>query len=161
MHLKSSFLPVIDRNVRMLILGSLPGELSLAHSEYYAHPQNQFWRLISEIIGINLPPLKYSDRLKTLLANHIGLWDVVAEAYREGSLDSKIRHHANNDLNGLITTLPQLTTIAFNGSTAARLGLKILKDQASQYRIIQLPSSSPAYTLRYAEKLAIWQSLHM
>lgn len=160
MNRKSSFPPVIDRNVRLLILGSLPGELSLAQSQYYAHPQNQFWRLISEIIGINLQSLQYAERLETLLANHIGLWDVVAEAHRTGSLDSNIRHHVNNDLIGLIATLPQLTTIAFNGGTAARLGLKVLKDQVSQYRMIQLPSSSPAYTLRYTEKLIVWRSLH-
>jgi hypoxanthine-DNA glycosylase len=156
---KASFPPVIDNNVRILILGSLPGELSLAQSQYYANPQNQFWRLVSDIIGMDLRQLKYSERLQALLKNGIGLWDVVAEAHREGSLDSQIRNHANNDLLGLVNALPQLTTIAFNGGTAARLGLKILKDQADRYRMIQLPSSSPAYTLRYSEKLNTWQSL--
>lgn len=159
MNRKRSFEPVIDENVRLLILGSLPGELSLAQSQYYANPQNRFWTLISEVIGERLDALQYPDRLQTLLRHGIGLWDVVAEAHREGSLDSKIRDHAHNDLVGLINKLPQLTAIAFNGGTAVRLGLKALKDNANRYQIIKLPSSSPAYTLAYADKLRAWQTL--
>lgn len=156
---KHSFPPVVDAQVRILILGSLPGNLSLAHSQYYAHPQNRFWKLLSEVIGTDLPALPYPIRLQTLLARHIGLWDVVAEARRDGSLDSNIRDHVHNDLPSLIATLPQLTTIAFNGGTAVRLGLKALGTQAANYRIVQLPSSSPAYTRPYAEKLDVWLSL--
>lgn len=159
MNRKRSFDPVIDENVRLLILGSLPGELSLAQSEYYANPQNRFWTLISEVVGENLTALSYSDRLQALLRHGIGLWDVVAEAIREGSLDSRIRDHAHNDLIGLIDRLPRLEAIAFNGGTAARLGLKALKDQANYYEIIRLPSSSPAYTLSYQEKLKAWAVL--
>lgn len=156
MNLKRSFPPVVDQQVRTLILGSLPGVQSLAHSQYYAHPQNRFWKLLAEVVGIDLPELPYAERLPVLLAHGIGLWDVVAEARRDGSLDSNIRDHAHNDLTGLIATLPQLHTIAFNGGTAAKLGLKALGEQAGRYRIILLPSSSPAYTRPYAEKLAAW-----
>lgn len=156
---KRSFPPVIDCNVRLLILGSLPGEISLAHSKYYAHPLNQFWMLMSEVIDHDLTPLPYPERLRTLLENKVGLWDVVAEAHREGSLDSKIRNHAHNDLIGLLDQLPHLTTIAFNGGTAARLGLKTLKEHAGRYRIVTMPSSSPAYTLPYASKSAVWKTL--
>lgn len=156
---KRSFPPVVDEQVRILILGSLPGNLSLAHSQYYAHPQNRFWKLLSEVIGSDLPALPYPARLQALLANRIGLWDVVAEAQRDGSLDGNIRDHVHNDLLSLVATLPQLTTIAFNGGTAARLGLKALGMQAARYRIVQLPSSSPAYTRPYAEKRTAWLSL--
>ncbi|PFH11912.1 hypoxanthine-DNA glycosylase [Collimonas sp. PA-H2] len=156
MNRKRSFPPVVDQQVHTLILGSLPGVQSLAHSQYYAHPQNRFWKLLAEVVGIDLPALPYAERLPVLLAHGIGLWDVVAEARRDGSLDSNIRDHAHNDLTGLIATLPQLHTIAFNGGTAARLGLKALGELASRYRIILLPSSSPAYTRPYAEKLAAW-----
>jgi len=156
---KRSFPPVTDERVRLLILGSLPGEVSLAHSQYYANPQNRFWRLMSAVIESDLTALPYPARLQALLANGIGLWDVVAEAHREGSLDSRIREHVHNDLVELINQLPQLTTIAFNGGTAARLGLKALKENADRYRIIKLPSSSPAYTLPYADKLRAWQIL--
>ncbi|WP_211473570.1 DNA-deoxyinosine glycosylase [Collimonas humicola] len=156
MNRKRSFPPVVDQQVRTLILGSLPGVQSLAHSQYYAHPQNRFWKLLAEVVGVNLPALPYAERLPVLLAHGIGLWDVVAEARRDGSLDSNIRDHAHNDLTGLIARLPQLHTIAFNGGTAAKLGLKALGDQAGRYRILLLPSSSPAYTRPYAEKLAAW-----
>ncbi|QDZ30582.1 DNA-deoxyinosine glycosylase [Noviherbaspirillum sp. UKPF54] len=156
---KRSFDPVVDENTRLLILGSLPGEVSLMQSQYYANPKNRFWQLVSPLVGTDLSALPYPDRLPILLANGIGLWDVVAEAHREGSLDSKIRDHAHNDLVGLIAGLPRLAAIAFNGGTAARLGLKALADRANRYRIVRLPSSSPAYTLAYADKLRAWEDL--
>lgn len=101
--------------------------------------------------GADLPAQPYPDRLQTLLAKHIGLWDVVAEARRDGSLDSNIRDHVHNDLPSLAATLSRLTTVVFNGGTAAKLGLKALGQQATHYRIVQLPSSSPAYTRPYAK----------
>jgi hypoxanthine-DNA glycosylase len=163
---KHSFPPVVDRNTRLLILGSLPGEQSLAHQQYYAHPQNAFWRLLSDVLGIDLRSMDYASRLMALLGNGVGLWDVVAEATRSGSLDSRIVDHSRNDLAGLIATLPMLETIAFNGGTAARIGMKALQtmgetgsDNGVNYRILSLPSSSPAYTLAYAEKLACWRAL--
>lgn len=159
MTVKRSFPPVVDENITVLILGSLPGELSLAHSQYYANPQNRFWMLVAEVINVNLVALPYQARLDTLLKNGIGLWDVVAEATRTGSLDSNIRGHVHNDLISLLNTLPKLRTIAFNGGTAERLGLKALKEKADDYQLIRLPSSSPAYTRPYAEKLTQWHSI--
>jgi hypoxanthine-DNA glycosylase len=156
---KRCFPPVVDANTRVLILGSLPGEVSLAKGQYYANRQNQFWRLVGETIGVDLPLLDYDARLQALIAHRIGLWDVVAEARRDGSLDSNIRDHAGNDLIGLIEALPGLGVIAFNGGTAARIGKKALADHADRHRIVMLPSSSPAYTLSYAEKLCAWQAL--
>lgn len=156
---KRSFEPVVNEDVRLLILGSLPGELSLAQSQYYANPQNRFWTLMSEVIHESLIALPYSNRLQTLLQHGIGLWDVIAEAIREGSLDSRIRDHAHNDLIGLAASLPNLEAIAFNGGMAAKLGLKALREQASRYELIRLPSSSPAYTLSYQEKLNAWLEL--
>lgn len=159
MNRKRSFAPVFNVNTRLLVLGSLPGAVSLAHGQYYANPQNRFWLLMSEVVDIDLRTLDYPDRLQALLANGIGLWDVVAEAHRDGSLDSSIRDHANNDLVTLVTNLPHLAAIAFNGGTAARIGLKTLKNLANRYQIIKLPSSSPAYTLPYSEKLNAWHAL--
>jgi hypoxanthine-DNA glycosylase len=156
---KRCFDPVVDDQTRLLVLGSLPGELSLARNEYYGNKQNRFWMLMSEVIGLDLVALDYSARLQALLAHRVGLWDVVAEAHREGSLDSRIRDHAGNDLLGLIGGLPNLAAIAFNGGTAARLGLKALGEHASRYDIVLLPSSSPAYTLAYVEKLTVWRNL--
>lgn len=156
---KSSFGPVVDSNVRVLVLGSLPGEVSLARGQYYAHPQNRFWMLMSEVIGVELPALDYPGRLQALLGRGIGLWDVVAQARRQGSLDASIREHSGNDLLALVAGLPQLSAIAFNGGTAARMGLKILDGAAARYRVLKLPSSSPAYTLPYARKLEAWCAL--
>lgn len=156
---KRCFEPVVDERTRLLILGSLPGEQSLLRNEYYAHAQNRFWRLLSDVMEIDLPSLDYPARLQALLANGIGLWDVVAQATRAGSLDSRIRDRCDNDLPALIGRLPNLATIAFNGATATRIGLKVLGAQASSYQILTLPSSSPAYTLAYAEKLLLWQVL--
>ena len=156
---KRCFDPVVDDRTGILVLGSLPGDSSLARQEYYGNRQNRFWMLMAEVIGLDLLPLDYMSRLQALLANGIGLWDVVAEADREGSLDHRIRDHVENDLVGLIASLPKLATIAFNGGTAARLGMKVLGQHAQRYRIVQLPSSSPAHTLAYAEKLTVWRTL--
>jgi hypoxanthine-DNA glycosylase len=156
---KRCFDPVVDAQTRLLVLGSLPGEKSLALQEYYGNRQNQFWLLMSEVTGADLVRLDYTSRLAALLEQRVGLWDVVAEAHRAGSLDSSIRNRNDNDLLALLASSPDLTTIAFNGGTAARLGLKVLGQHAARYRIVQLPSSSPAYTLPYAEKSRLWQVL--
>lgn len=156
---KRCFDPVINAGTRLLVLGSLPGERSLATQEYYGNRQNRFWHLMSAVTGADLVPLAYPQRLATLLEHGIGLWDVVAEASRPGSLDSNIRDHRANDLWRLLDTLPALSTIAFNGGTASKLGLKTLGERAAQYRVVTLPSSSPAYTLRYEDKLAQWMAL--
>lgn len=157
---KRCFPPVVDDKTRLLILGSLPGEVSLAHGQYYANPKNCFWRLVGDTIEMPLIELDYAARLRALLAHRIGLWDVVAEARRVGSLDSRIRDHASNDLIALVDTLPNLATIAFNGGTASKIGLKTLGERGGQYRLLCLPSSSPAHaSVSYAQKLDVWRQL--
>ena len=156
---KHSFPPVVDANVRLLVLGSLPGERSLAERRYYAHPQNQFWRLISAAAGRDLAALPYQARLDALLDAHIGLWDVVASARRAGSTDAAIRDVEGHDVAALARTLPQLRAIAFNGGTALRHGLKQLGDAAGRYVIVALPSSSPLHTVGLDAKLPAWRDL--
>ena len=156
---KRCFPPVVDANTRVLVLGSLPGEVSLAQSQYYAHKQNRFWSLIGDVTGEDLPSLDYPTRLQTLVRHRVGLWDVVAEAQREGSLDSRIRNHASNDLLALVESLPHLAAVAFNGGTATRLGMRALQDAVGKIEFVSLPSSSPAYTLSYSEKLKAWEVL--
>jgi len=155
---KRSFPPVVDGETRLLVLGSLPGERSLVEARYYAHPRNQFWLLIGDVIGRDLTPLDYPDRLATLLHAGVGLWDAVASASRRGSLDAQIRDHRPNRLAELAASLPNLAAVAFNGSTAARIGgiqLAGLPDLA----LITLPSSSPAFTMGLAEKRLRWRTL--
>jgi len=158
---KSSFQPVVDPQTRVLVLGSLPGEMSLAKGEYYGNPQNQFWRLIGAVIGADLDPkrLAYADRLAALGAAHVGLWDVVKSAERAGSLDANIRNHAANALPALVAALPALRAVGFNGGTSWRLGAQQIGADAG-VALIALPSSSPAYAARpFAEKLAAWMRL--
>lgn len=156
---KRSFPPVVDRRTRLLVLGSLPGERSLRAAQYYAHPQNQFWRLMDAVVDADLPNLPYAERLAALLGSAVGLWDVVASAERIGSLDSRIKAPAYNDLARLVADLPSLRIVAFNGAKAASIGRKTL--DPSRYRLITLPSSSAAYVLPFAEKLRSWSTLRL
>jgi hypoxanthine-DNA glycosylase len=156
----ASFPPVVDAATETLILGSLPGAASLAAGRYYAHPRNQFWRLAGALIGVDLPSLPYGERLAALLDHRIGLWDVIAEAERAGSLDAAIRNHAPNDLQSLVASLPALRTIGFNGATAARIGRAQLGSLPERYRLVPLPSSSPAHAaLSFEAKLQLWRRL--
>jgi TDG/mug DNA glycosylase family protein len=154
-----SFAPIVDNDTRVLILGSLPGAASLAAARYYAHPQNQFWRLTGGVIGRDLIALDYDARLATLRAAGIGLWDMVAEAARKGSLDSAIRDHRANDLSGLVANLPALRALAFNGKTAAALARRHFHSAAARYDTLALPSSSPAFTLALASKQSAWNAI--
>ena len=156
---KASFPPVVDADTRLLICGSLPGDRSLAAGRYYAHPQNQFWRLLSPATGRDLTALSYEARLATLLDAGIGLWDVVATAERSGSSDAAIRDAAANDLPTLIARLPALRAVAFNGGTAYRLGDRVLADAGVLLPRVALPSSSPLHTVGIAAKQPAWSGL--
>lgn len=155
---KSSFPPVIAPDTRVLVLGSLPGEKSLAAQRYYAHPQNRFWHLIGKAIGQELEPLGYEARLQALLAAKVGLWDTVGSARRRGSLDAAIREAEHNRLADLAASLPELRAVGFNGGTSARIGVPQLA--GSGLELIPLPSSSPAYAaMPLAEKEKLWSAL--
>lgn len=157
--IKRAFGPVVDDRTRVLILGSLPGEASLAAGQYYAHPRNGFWRLIGTVIDQDLGDLSYAARLKALTESRIGLWDVIASAERSGSLDTAIRSPQAADLRGLVEALPDLRAVAFNGGTAARLGSRILTPYADRLALIALPSSSPAHARPFTEKGSAWAVL--
>ncbi|MFN3668355.1 MAG: DNA-deoxyinosine glycosylase [Brevundimonas sp.] len=149
---------MVDEHTRVLILGSLPGDASLAASQYYAHPQNAFWRLVGGVTGVELVGRAYPARLEALKAAGVGLWDVIARAERAGSLDAAIRKAETADLNRLVESLPALRAVAFNGGTAARIGRRQLVVRPEVVRI-DLPSSSPAYTRPLTEKTAAWAVL--
>ena len=125
---------------------------------YYAHPQNQVWRLIGGVIGADLASLDYEARLAALLSAQIGLWDTVASARRKGSLDGALREVEQAALPELVATLPALRAIGFNGATAARIGRRVLGETA--LTLLDLPSSSPAHAgMTFAEKAERWKSL--
>jgi len=152
------FDPVTRPDTRLILLGSLPGRKSLEQGQYYAHPQNQFWRLIGAVIGRDLVALDYDRRLEALLAAHVGLWDTVASARRAGSLDAQIKLEAASDLLALIARCPALRAIGFNGGTAARIGRRQLP-MPLEIDLVDLPSSSPAYTVAFEAKRDRWMAL--
>lgn len=153
---KASFAPVVAADTRILILGSLPGDASLAAAQYYAHPRNQFWRLLGAVLGVALADLPYPQRLAAMQQHGVGLWDVVAEASRRGSLDSAIRDARANPLAELVAGLPALRVVAFNGQTAGKAAPQLA---ANGVPVLVLPSSSPAHTLAFDKKLQEWQAL--
>ncbi len=139
------------------MLGSLPGDIALARGQYYGNPQNHFWRLISAVIDRDLVPLGYEQRLKALRASGVGLWDSIGSAQRVGALDTAIRSHTPNALKDLVESLPALRAVGFNGKTSARIGRKALGPVSLD--LVDLPSSSPAYTLGLDAKRAAWLEL--
>lgn len=149
--------PVLDVRVRILILGSFPGAASLAAGQYYAHPRNQFWRLVSNVVHDDLAALPYAERLPRLLAHGVGLWDVLGECERIGSLDSAIRKPAANDFDRLRQLCPLLETVGFNGQASGKFAPQFT---AAGYRTLVLPSSSPAHmTMSFEQKLDVWRGL--
>jgi double-stranded uracil-DNA glycosylase len=156
---KSGLPPIARSNARLFLLGSLPGDASLAARRYYAHPTNQFWRLLGSAIGEDLQALDYEARLERLAERRIGLWDVIASASRAGSLDQAIRLAEHNRIHHLLHDFPDLRAIAFNGATAASIGRRLIGEPPAHLALIDLPSSSAANTRRFEEKAASWRRL--
>lgn len=148
--------PVIARRSRLVVLGSFPGAASLAAGQYYAHPRNQFWPIVSALWGVDLAALPYRERIAELRARGLGLWDVYASCRRQGSLDSAIEDAAWNDLASLRRRAPGLVAVAHNGAESARarditLGLGLA--------VLRLPSTSPANaSWSFERKLAAWRA---
>ncbi len=140
----------------MLILGSFPSTASLAAQQYYAHPQNQFWRVLGAVIGQPLKEMDYPARIAAVQAAGIAIWDIHASCQRAGSLDSAIREARANDLSSLKESAPALRRICFNGRTAAQ---RLREIEALGYAALVLPSTSPAHAgMRFEEKLARWRA---
>lgn len=140
--------PLVPSDCRLLILGALPGKQSLKENCYYSHQRNRFWILMAEILKENLIVHPLLVRQKILNDRGIGLWDVVASAEREGSLDQAIRQPVLNEIPSAVTLLPQLRAVAINGGTAWRLA-RPWRDTLS-VPVIPLPSTSPAH-VRFSE----------
>ena len=156
--LKHGLPPVARDDVRLFILGSLPGDASLAAKRYYAHPRNAFWKLVGSAVGEDLQRLDYAGRLERLQANRIGLWDVVAHAQRRGSLDQAIRGAGHNPLSDYFAGFEHLEAVAFNGASASAIGRRLLSG-LDGLTLIDLPSSSPANTRPFTQKAEQWRRL--
>ncbi|MEO7656543.1 MAG: DNA-deoxyinosine glycosylase [Sphingomicrobium sp.] len=154
---KASMAPVGAEDARLLVLGSLPGDASLAAQRYYAHPTNMFWRLLGSALEEPLVGLDYTLRLERLAARGVALWDVIERAERPGSLDGAIRDATQNPLAAFVAGHPRLEAIGFNGKTAAMLGRRALGP--TPLSLIDLPSSSAAYTAGFDAKAGAWRTL--
>jgi len=149
--------PIVDPRARVLILGSFPSTASLAARQYYAHPQNQFWRVLGAVIGQPLKEMDYPARIAAVQAAGIAIWDVFASCERAGSLDTAIHDAVPNPLAVLKKSAPALRRICFNGRMAAR---RIREVEALGYEAMVLPSTSPAHAgMSFDEKLARWRAI--
>lgn len=153
----TGFPPVADAGTRLLVLGSFPSVASLQAQQYYAHPRNQFWPMLSALFGLDLKAMPYAERVAAVQARGLGIWDVYAACEREGSLDSAIAQASYNDFAGLIARLPQLRGIAHNGGESARARRFTASFGLPVYR---LPSTSPANaSWSFERKLAAWREV--
>jgi hypoxanthine-DNA glycosylase len=141
---------------RLMVLGSFPSAASLQAGQYYAHPRNQFWPLLSALWGIDLRALDYPARLGELLRRGLGLWDVYARCRRAGSLDADIRDAQLSDLAALRTLAPGLRAIVHNGGESARA---MRHTRALGLPVLRLPSTSPAHAAwSFERKLEAWRA---
>jgi hypoxanthine-DNA glycosylase len=150
--------PIVSPATRVLILGSFPGVRSLETQQYYAHPQNQFWKILQAIWPSSpggMCASSYENRSTWLLERGLGVWDVYASCQREGSLDTAIRNAVVNDIAGL--QLPQLQAIAHNGGESYK---HVRHTQTLGVPVYKLPSTSPANaSWTFERKLAAWREV--
>jgi len=153
----SSFPPIIDHDSQIIILGSIPGVRSLEKQQYYAHPQNKFWKIIFELFAEDFTE-DYAERLAILKKHHIALWDVIDSCERKGSLDSEIRNEEANDIAELLAAFPNIKTIFCNGGKSFKNIQKVLgKDFEIPFYV--LPSTSPLHTISFERKLEDWKKI--
>jgi TDG/mug DNA glycosylase family protein len=147
--------PVCGNDPRVLILGSFPSVISLAGSQYYGNPQNQFWRIMGDLFSIDTR-LPYLQRIDRIREHHIALWDVIRSCSRKGSSDMRIRRPVFNNIGEFLVDHPGITLVALNGTTAARYFRQACK--TTETDCVLLPSTSPAHArISYGEKKEKWE----
>ncbi|KPE52893.1 DNA-deoxyinosine glycosylase [Chryseobacterium indologenes] len=153
----SSFPPLIDHQSEILILGSIPGVKSLEKQQYYAHPQNKFWKIIFELLNEEATE-NYTKRTEVLKKYHIALWDVIDSCERKGSLDSEIRNEEANQIAELLEEHPNVKAIFCNGGKSYK-NLQKLLGKTYRLPIFLLPSTSPLHTISFEKKLEEWKKI--
>jgi len=149
--------PILDDGAQSLILGNMPSVMSLGAQEYYANPRNAFWRITGEILGFAADDA-YDTRTTSLTTHGIAVWDVLRSCRRVGSLDSAVEPDSMvaNDFGQLFERHPRISRVIFNGAAAEKNFNRLVRVAADlSYR--RLPSTSPAQTMRYTDKLAAWR----
>lgn len=157
-----SFDPVLPENPSVLILGSMPSQLSFDKQQYYGNPRNHFWPILFELFQ-QKPITNYEDKISFAKQHGIALWDTIGTCYREGSLDMNIIEEKPNDILGLLERYPTIKLIACNGTKSFQTFRKNIKlDQERDIDVIKLPSSSPIpgkYTKTFAGKVEEWAEI--
>lgn len=151
----SSFPPIVDKSSKILILGSVPGVKSLQMQQYYAHPQNNFWKLMFHLVDTEFSS-DYHTRLQLLKKHRIALWDVIESCERKGSKDTDIKSEIDNDIQELINSHPNIKIIFCNGQKSYKNLLKLVGKNFI-IPIVVLPSTSPLHTIKFEEKLEQWK----
>lgn len=152
-----SFQPYVDSQTEILILGTMPGIASLEKQEYYAHKRNHFWRILYTIL--NAMPISeiFEEKIQVLQANKIGLWDVLENCERQGSLDIHIKNQKENDFESLFRLFPNIKTIVFNGKESHKYFCKKFGQiEGITYHV--MPSTSPANTMSFENKMKLWST---
>jgi double-stranded uracil-DNA glycosylase len=163
MHVHS-FPPIAGNTARVLILGTMPGKASLREGQYYAHPQNGFWRILGKLLGFD-PGSPYAARVAAVQAADIAVWDVLKTCVRAGSMDSAIdaASAVPNDFAAFLAEHPQIRRVCFNGATAEQLYLRHVRPfvvAGPDLEYLRLPSTSPANaSLRLSEKVQAWHAI--
>lgn len=156
-----SFEPIVNDTCKVLVLGTMPGAMSLKKQQYYGYDPNAFWRIMYALF--NREPEEDYDRRKAFLLQHgIAVWDVLKACEREGSSDSDIKEPVPNDFGALYRRFPNIGSVCFNGGPARRLYSRFIEKPESieaARAFYSLPSTSPAYTIRFEKKLEQWKLL--
>jgi TDG/mug DNA glycosylase family protein len=164
--ISNGFSSTVDPDTRVLVLGTLPGQVSLQHQQYYAQPKNAFWKIMGALVGAGLD-LTYDARIQRLKDHGIALWDVCASARRPGTLDASIVGHTvvANSFDQLFDAHPGIGMVCFNGAKAEALYRRHVVPNLTSGRniaYVTLPSTSPANAgMPFAEKLARWSVISM
>lgn len=152
----SCFAPLIDEDTKILVIGTMPSEASLAAREYYAFKHNAFWKIIADVSGRQLA--SYSDKTAVVKSLKIGLWDNLQFCSRQGSLDSNIKDEVPNDFETLLANYSNIKKLIFNGQKSFAYFKKYHKQLLQKYNYVVMPSTSPANAgTPYHDKLKIWR----
>ena len=154
----SSFPYFVDSNTEILVLGTMPGVASLTKQEYYANPRNHFWKIMCTLFDALPIPEIFEEKVKILQSNKIGLWDVLENCERKGSLDIHIKNHKENDFISLFEKFPKINKVVFNGNQSHAFFYKKF-GQIKGITYFVMPSTSPANTMTFENKLKIWSSI--
>ncbi|MDR2231440.1 MAG: DNA-deoxyinosine glycosylase [Flavobacteriaceae bacterium] len=154
----NSFPPFIDKDSKILILGTVPGVKSLEMQQYYAHPQNHFWKIMFHLLAEPMTS-DYEEKVAMLQRNGIAIWDTIESCVRKGSKDTDIKNEEANDIAELLKEFPNIKAVFCNGQKAFKNLSKQLKNKEVGINFYGLPSTSPLHTVGFEKKLPEWEQI--